>query len=315
MSQYSFGFVYVLTNKIMPGLVKIGLTTGLAEDRATGLFTTGLPDPFEVVFRAITSHPAELEKQVHELLKEKRYRANREFFEVTPELAATTILQVRQETDGIKAWAKKSQLYLQDGDRLLLSMRAGQLLFTSAYPSVIAPEAEMIDLWQVHTDGDTLELYFTEDPGYTVGLPDDSPFSPDAPVPYLNQTNTADNDIIIYKERLVPGDRLLWMDDTASRFVSALFESKCHGQLIARTRDPKFTAEGHPKLINVDASWTASSQVSAAKQYVCSLPRPRTWAARHLDSANGWADVAWKNASPAYWLPQLNQKNAKRETK
>ncbi|NLR82327.1 GIY-YIG nuclease family protein [Chitinophaga eiseniae] len=305
MSQYSFGFVYVLTNKIMPGIVKIGMTAAPEEEKPMGLFTTGLPDAFEVVFRAITSHPAELEKRVHDQLKEKRYRPNREFFEVTPELAATTILQARQETDGIKAWAKKSQLYLQDGDRLLLSMRTGQVLFVSAYPSVIAPEAEMIDLWQVHTDGDTLELYFTDDPAY---LPNDEPHSPET------GTHTADNDIIIYKERLVPGDRLLWMDDTEPRFISALFESKCHCQLIARTRDPKFTAEGYPKLINVDTSWTASSQVSAAKQYVCSLPRPRTWAARHPGVAKGWTDGAWKNAPPANWLQQLNQKPVNRNT-
>ncbi|TWF41797.1 T5orf172 domain-containing protein [Chitinophaga polysaccharea] len=306
MSQYSFGFVYVLTNKIMPGLVKIGLTTGLAEDRATGLFSTGLPDPFEVVFRATTSHPAELEKRVHELLKEKRYRPNREFFEVTPELAASTILQARQETDGIKAWAKKSQLYLQHGDRLLLSMRAGQILFLSAYPSLVALEAAMIDLWQVHTDGDTFELYFTDDPAHHSN---DEFRSPEG------ATNAADNDIIIYKDQLVPGDRLLWMDDTEPRFISALFESKCHCQLIARSRNPKFTAEGHPKLINVDAGWTASSQVATAKQYVCSLPRPRTWAPRRPDTTNGWADVAWKNAPPAYWLPQLNQQPVNGETK
>lgn len=290
----------------MPGIVKIGMTAAPEEDRPTGLFTTGLPDAFEIVFRAVTSHPAELEKRVHDLLKEKQYRPNREFFAVTPELAATIILQARHETDGIKAWAKQSQLYLQDGDRLLLSLRAGQVLFLSAYPSLVALEAAMIDLWQVHTDGDTLELYFTDDPAY---LPNDERRFPE------DMTNTAGNDIIIYKERLVPGDRLLWMDDTASRFVSALFESKCYCQLIARTRHPKFTEEGYPKLINVDASWKASPQISEAKQYVCSLPRPRTWAARHPDMANGWADVAWKNAPPANWLPQLNSKPVGRETK
>ncbi|NLR58202.1 GIY-YIG nuclease family protein [Chitinophaga polysaccharea] len=306
MSQYSFGFVYVLTNKIMPGIVKIGITASPEEDRPISLFTMGMPDAFEVVFRAITSHPAELEKRVHEQLKEKRYRPNREFFEVTPELAASTILQARQETDGIKAWAKKSQLYLQDGDRLLLSLRAGQVLFLSAYPSLVALEAAMIDLWQVHTDGDTLELYFTDNPA---SLPNDEPRSPD------NAGNTPDNDIVIYKEQLFPGDRLLWMDDAEPRFISALFESKCHCQLIARTRDPKFTAEGYPKLINVDASWTASSQVSAAKQYVCSLPRPRIWTARHTGTANNRADVTWKNAPPANWLPYLNPKPATRETR
>ncbi|SEW40379.1 GIY-YIG nuclease family protein [Chitinophaga arvensicola] len=308
MSQYSFGFVYVFTNKIMPHLVKIGMTTALAEDRAKDLFSTSSPDPFEVVFSAITSNPTALEKLTHDLLKDKRYRPNREFFEVSPEVAIDTILQARQETDGIKAWAKQSQVFLQNGDRLLLSMRANQVLFLSGYPSIIAPEAEMIDLWQAHTDGDTLELYFTDDPGYTADIHDDAPFSHEDPVPYLNRTKTADNDTIIYKARMVPGDRLLWMDDSAPRFVSALFESKCHCQLIARTRDPKFTEEGIPKLINLDPNWKASTQILEASRYVCSLPRPRVWAPRNPDTDAGWAGVAWKNAPPEYWLPQLNQR-------
>lgn len=314
MSQYSFGFVYIFTNNIMPGLIKIGMTNRLAEDRAKDLFTTSLPDPFEVVFRAITSHPVELEKLVHERLKANRHRTNREFFEVSPEVAAAAILQARQETDGIQTWSKKSQLYLQEGDRLLLSMRAGQVLFLSAYPSFNAPEAETVDLWQAHTDGDTLELYFTNNPGYTAGLSDDEPYSIEDPVPYLNRTKTADNDTVIYKERLVPGDRLLWMDDSGPRFVSALFESKSHCQLIARSRDPKVTAEGFPKLININENWAASAQIIQASQYVCSLPRPRTWAPRNPDPASEWAPAARKNANPAHWLPQLDKRKTRKKS-
>ncbi|MGH3782834.1 MAG: GIY-YIG nuclease family protein [Pseudonocardiaceae bacterium] len=52
----------------MPGLVKIGLSSLLPEDRARKGFTTFVPSPFEVLFRAVTSRRAELEKAVHNLL-------------------------------------------------------------------------------------------------------------------------------------------------------------------------------------------------------------------------------------------------------
>lgn len=33
MLRYTIGFVYVLSNEAMPGIVKVGMTTKLAEDR------------------------------------------------------------------------------------------------------------------------------------------------------------------------------------------------------------------------------------------------------------------------------------------
>ena len=83
MSQHSVGFVYVLGNDDMPGLVKIGLSSLLPEDRAKKGFTTFVPSPFEVLFRAVTSRPVKLEKAVHDLLAPHRNKSNREFFRVS----------------------------------------------------------------------------------------------------------------------------------------------------------------------------------------------------------------------------------------
>lgn len=79
MTQHSLGFVYVLTNEAMPGMVKIGRSARLAEDRANELFTTGLPCKFDAYFRCLTSHAAELEKRVHKALESHRVASNREF--------------------------------------------------------------------------------------------------------------------------------------------------------------------------------------------------------------------------------------------
>jgi hypothetical protein len=61
MPSHESGFVYVLRNRTMPDLVKIGFATSLAEDRAKDLSKhTGVPLPFQVAFSVLTMirHPA-----------------------------------------------------------------------------------------------------------------------------------------------------------------------------------------------------------------------------------------------------------------
>ena len=49
-----YGIVYLLTNPVMPGLVKIGMTTQKEiEQRMKELYTTGVPLPFECQFAYI----------------------------------------------------------------------------------------------------------------------------------------------------------------------------------------------------------------------------------------------------------------------
>ena len=45
------GYVYILTNRGMRGLIKIGRTTGSVEKRAKDLSSTGVPFPFEVAYK------------------------------------------------------------------------------------------------------------------------------------------------------------------------------------------------------------------------------------------------------------------------
>ena len=77
------GSVYVLTNKSMPNLVKIGYTTRTAKDRANELYEkiTGVPMPFNVAHEEICENPAELETLIHEELDQFRPNKYREFFE------------------------------------------------------------------------------------------------------------------------------------------------------------------------------------------------------------------------------------------
>lgn len=61
MPKYTVGFTYVLSNAAMPGMVKVGWTGDLGEDRAKKLRTTGVPLPFTVEFVAETSFPEQVE--------------------------------------------------------------------------------------------------------------------------------------------------------------------------------------------------------------------------------------------------------------
>lgn len=86
------GFVYLLTNPAMPGLVKIGMTTRTPEIRLRELnATTSLPYPFKLVGAVKTKDAAVLEKTVHDTLESRRANRKREFFKITVSQAESII--------------------------------------------------------------------------------------------------------------------------------------------------------------------------------------------------------------------------------
>ena len=93
----SKGYVYILTNEHMPGLVKIGRTTGQPSLRAQQLFQTGVPSPFVVEHAALSPDCVELENTIHEHFEKFRVSADREFFRVTPEDAFMALEEYMRE--------------------------------------------------------------------------------------------------------------------------------------------------------------------------------------------------------------------------
>lgn len=75
------GYVYVLTNPSMPGLVKIGSSKFSGSRRASELFTTGVPTPFVLEFEIYCLEPKFTEQSVHDRLSEHRCEG-REFFRI-----------------------------------------------------------------------------------------------------------------------------------------------------------------------------------------------------------------------------------------
>ena len=76
------GWIYCMSNQWMPDLVKVGQTGGNPHERASQLYTTGVPCEFRVEFAKKVKNYVEKEKQLHALLEKhfERPNKNREFF-------------------------------------------------------------------------------------------------------------------------------------------------------------------------------------------------------------------------------------------
>ena len=85
-----YGYIYCFSNPSMPGIVKIGMTERIPEDRlseANASDTWRPPTPYKIEFAKKVLDASRKEKILHTLLEEYTDRINsrREFFRVSPE--------------------------------------------------------------------------------------------------------------------------------------------------------------------------------------------------------------------------------------
>ena len=75
------GWVYVLSNESLDGLIKIGYSSKDPGSRAKELSgDTGVPTPFIVEYEMLVEDPYGCEQRAHKILDDKRVNQNREFF-------------------------------------------------------------------------------------------------------------------------------------------------------------------------------------------------------------------------------------------
>lgn len=98
------GWVYVITNKAMPGLIKVGYSTKDPQIRAGELNHTGSPHPYSVEYDVLVSNPKNFEAKVHSALINKR--EGKEWFRCPVREA---IEAIRVVTDG-QAIVEKSSI-------------------------------------------------------------------------------------------------------------------------------------------------------------------------------------------------------------
>ena len=89
------GWVYVITNRAMPGLVKIGYTLKDPFLRAQELNHTGVPHPYAVCYDALVYEPRALEQKLHRQLGDMR--EGKEWFRMSASDVARYIREAASE--------------------------------------------------------------------------------------------------------------------------------------------------------------------------------------------------------------------------
>ena len=99
------GYVYILTNpSFREDWVKIGKSSRPVDVRSKELDNTAVPLPFEIFATIKTVKYNEVEKHVHKTidrLTDLRIRQNREFFNVSPQLALEIFIDAKMIDDAV----------------------------------------------------------------------------------------------------------------------------------------------------------------------------------------------------------------------
>lgn len=88
------GWVYVISNKAMPSLFKIGFSLKDPVLRARELASTGSPHPYRVEYEVLLENPRVVEQRAHQHLAD--HREGKEWFRCTLDQAVSAIKAVMQ---------------------------------------------------------------------------------------------------------------------------------------------------------------------------------------------------------------------------
>lgn len=300
------GFVYVLTNRAMPGFVKIGMTTRLAEDRAGELSRTAVPFEFDVEFRLPTNAALRVERHAHQLLNNYRVAPNREFFEVDTATAVEAAKEAAFVAGGIDYWSANSPTMVKAGDHVVLHPRGNDLFIIVYFPDALRTAAwSVLDIWQAHSDGDMLELHGMHSPEEVSGFaPGDIGCDFD-PIPHLNRDQDVPNLPLFGKERLQPGTRLVWTDsrNAGASSVNAVFEIDTWTQVLARTHRIQLASPAMPLLLNTLTVDLGAGQIKSVRE-AAALGIPRTWSPAYPDAP---AEYGSRVPERDRWVPQFGR--------
>lgn len=100
--RFEYGWVYVMTNSTMPGLVKVGTTQVCPRERAKQLRGTGVATPFKIIYVQKCGYAARVESQAHRILHPFRVDSNREFFKCAPKIAIKAVKLAQLHVKGVR---------------------------------------------------------------------------------------------------------------------------------------------------------------------------------------------------------------------
>jgi len=163
------GWVYIITNKAMPGLVKIGYSSKDPDLRAAELNHTGAPFPYLVDYEALVHEPFSIEQRTHKALshlhKGERYKkgVGIEWFNCSVEEAISAIKIAAGDdliTEEYKCAdrAKAEEMYLQKAIKDEED-KARELAETALERQINNEESEILKSYQAK-----LDFYFAPRP-------------------------------------------------------------------------------------------------------------------------------------------------------
>ena len=138
------GWIYVISNKAMPALVKVGYTMKDPALRANELDNTGTPHPYVVEYEALLEDPQNLERLVHQELQ--THREGKEWFRCSVEFAVSTIRRLAENrliTESLKRVAAEAVQKAQEANQQL---RLRRELFRNEEQKLIAKYEELMRL-------------------------------------------------------------------------------------------------------------------------------------------------------------------------
>lgn len=146
------GYVYILSNTTMPGIVKIGKTTRDPIVRLKEINSaTGVAMPFKIEAVVETKNPSLTESMIHKRLSRNRVNQRREFFRIS----------VSEATDVARSAANKSKAKIYSGRRYRrpndmhfyarLVSAAALSAWAAVYGPTIAIATFILCLWSIMT--------------------------------------------------------------------------------------------------------------------------------------------------------------------
>ncbi|MDY0214028.1 MAG: GIY-YIG nuclease family protein [Bacilli bacterium] len=170
MNERKKGYVYVLTNpSFRDDWVKIGKSAREPEVRGRELYNTAVPLPYEIYATLKTEKYVEAEKMLHrtiDRISKLRIAANREFFNIAPEIVYEILLDVANMLNDaeVSLYGDNVQVTANNGpkERKKMSarfdfykrgiMRGLQIVFVGdeTYKAIVENEREVIfegELW------------------------------------------------------------------------------------------------------------------------------------------------------------------------
>ncbi len=157
--------VYILINEAMPGLIKIGRTSTDLATRIKGLYTTGVPLPFELFYACEVTKADFVESNLHEAFGDHRVSKGREFFRIAPERARAAlyigalkevklgdeIFETKEVKAEVEAAKRRSRFRLS-----MVGIKPGTQLYLAKDPAVICTTVDEVN--QVNFRGDVTSL-------------------------------------------------------------------------------------------------------------------------------------------------------------